>query len=265
MFPRLLVTFMALLSTAAAVTSFDAPQRKLTIRLGRSPSGSGRQAKVTCYYFPKFMVKEVDLGEVGADRLAILPIPSGPAPACTRAQGKAEMVVNPDDWSGYFKGVKNNLVFFDAPDGVNGGMGFAVYDSMTGKKIFEDSAVGDIAFLPAQGDTVTISYTRVVDSKCNLPADPAGCWQQIQKTLGLNDFSQPDCKPAYEKSAEELANGRCEAQRSKTRECFDKEIQIARNQTKDATTVMAYPVEVSLGPAPAIKPAKGKLECWPSD
>src|SRR5215469_4180529 len=73
-FPRLLVTFVALLSTAAAVTSFDAPQRKLTIRLGRSPSGSGRQAKVTCYYFPKFMVKEVDLGEVGADRLAILPI-----------------------------------------------------------------------------------------------------------------------------------------------------------------------------------------------
>ena len=75
----------------------------------------------------------------------------------------------------------------------------------------------------------------------------------------------PDCKQGYEKSASDLAKGRCQAQNSDTPQCFDKEIALARDQTKGATSVIAYPVEVTLGSQPAIKPVAGDVRCWPSD
>lgn len=48
-------------------------------------------------------------------------------------------VIRYPEWVGYFKGAKGNLVFFDADDGINGGMPFVVYDSKTGKSVFKDS------------------------------------------------------------------------------------------------------------------------------
>src|SRR5262249_20801476 len=114
------------MSTLAWAGSFDKPVSQRTVNLGGSNSTTQGHAKVTCYFFSTFMVKEVDLGEKGASRLSIVPSSKKNPPACSRLRDQAEKVVNPDDWSGYFKGVKGNLVFFDADDGVNGGMGFAV-------------------------------------------------------------------------------------------------------------------------------------------
>jgi hypothetical protein len=255
------------LGSMAWPASFDKPLSTKTIDLG--PSGVAPQArtKITCYWFARFMVKEVDLGEKGAARLAIVRGTKKEVPDCTRLRDKTEMAVNPDDWSGYFKGVKGNLVFFDADDGWNGGMGFAVYDAKTGKKIFDDVALGDLDISDAQATDsgITVRYTRIVDSGCIVPKELGACWDKITLRFALRSATAPDCKAAYEKTAQALAKGRCQAQNTDNAECLAKEIALARQQTGDANSIVAYPVEIVLGANPTIKPVTGDLQCWPSD
>jgi hypothetical protein len=43
-------------------------------------------------------------------------------------------VIDGSEWSGYFKGVRGNLVFFNAADGTNAGIPFVVNDSRTGRR-----------------------------------------------------------------------------------------------------------------------------------
>jgi len=81
------------------------------------------------------MVKQIDSGQKGADVLAIVPF-DDEAPVCTQSNVH-EIAI---EHYGGFKGAKDNLVFFNAPDGTNGGLLFRVYDARTGKKLFEDSA-----------------------------------------------------------------------------------------------------------------------------
>src|SRR5215471_18978603 len=257
------------MSSLAWAGSFDTPVSKRTVDLGGSPSSSQAHAKVNCYFFATFMVKEVDLGEKGASRLAIVPSSKkNPAP-CSRLRDQTEKVVNPDDWSGYFKGVKGNLVFFDADDGVNGGMGFAVYDAKTGKKLFDDTALGELNFPdvqnPAQARELTLRYARVADGGCVVLRDPSSCWEKIRSKLGLGDASAPDCKSGYEQSAQELAKGRCQAQNADNAQCVAKEISLARQQTAGANSVIVYPVETILGAGATVKPVPGELQCRPSD
>lgn len=262
---RLLLLILALVSLSDAA-SFDTPRTKKTVDLGPVSAGAAAHIKVNCYYYSTFMVKEVDLGEKGADRLAIVPVTPGIVPRCTRVRTRTEKVINSDEWTGYFKGVKGGLVFFDADDGVNGGLGFAVYDPRTGKKLFEDSVLGSLEFKEAPAGQISFRYTRVFETKCVLPQDPDACWAEIQKATSLQSASPPDCKQGYEKSAQEMAKGRCQAQDQDDQQCLAKEIQLARDQARDAPSVLAYPVEVDivLGPA-AVKPRPGDLQCWPSD
>jgi hypothetical protein len=77
---RLLVAVLALHSFAWA-GSFDQPVFKRTVDLGPSKSSPGARGKVTCYFFSSFMIKEVDMAEKGAARLAIVPTEAVPTPA----------------------------------------------------------------------------------------------------------------------------------------------------------------------------------------
>jgi hypothetical protein len=262
-----ILSAVLVLGSLAGASSFDAPRSKKTVDLGPSASGADTHIKVNCYFYSTFMIKEVDLGEKGADRLAVVPITSEIMPECTRAQAKTEKVINSDEWTGYFKGVKNNLVFFDADDGVNGGLGFAVYDPRTGKKIFDDSALGNLDFLDAPAGKVLLRYTRVLETMCVVPKDP-DCWSQIQKTTGLVNAPAPDCRKGYETSAQQMAKGRCQAQGADNEQCLAKEIKLARDQAGGAPSVIVYPVEVMLDRENAtrtIKPLEGEIQCWPSD
>ena len=271
MFLRMLCSALALGSLSWA-GSFDPPLSKKTVDLGPSPASAESRSKVTCYWFANFMVKEVDFGGKGATRLAIVPGNKKSLPACSRLRDQGEKVVDPDDWSGYFKGVKGDLVFFDADDGVNGGVGFAIYDAKSGKKIFDDVASGDLQFSDAQKvarkdapkQELTIRYIRVVDGGCAIPKEPEVCWDKIKTKLGLENVSAPDCKSGYENSAQKLAQGRCQAQSKDDAECFSKEISLARQQTADATSIIAYPVEIKLVNKATVKPVPGDLRCWPS-
>lgn len=263
---RLLFNILVLSSLvcAAHAASFDTPTFKKTVDLGPSRSSPGTRSKVTCYFFPHFMVKEVDMGEKGAQRLAIV-LGKSKDHICSRLRDPGEKVINSDDWSGYFKGVKGDLVFFDADDGVNGGLGFAVYDSKTLKKVFDDVALGELTFSDSGGAQTTLAYTRVADGGCIVPKEQNSCWDKIKTKFGLENASAPDCKAGYENSAQELAKGRCQAQNAANPQCLAKEIELARRQTNDANSVIAYPVEVVLSANPAVKPTAGNARCWPSD
>jgi len=120
---------------------FDKPLKKTVVDLGPSPFYMPSQHvrnKLTCYRHPTFTVKEYDEGEKGAEWLSI--VPSAQA-ACTLRHREDEKVNT--EWSGYFRGVKSGFVFFDAADGMDGGLPFAVFDVKTGRKLFPDSCLLD--------------------------------------------------------------------------------------------------------------------------
>lgn len=268
---RFLFSILALSSLALAGT-FDKPASKRVVDLGPSRSNAPGQnakdqarAKVTCYYFSGFMVKEVDMGEKGAERLAIVPVHKSELHTCSRLRDSGEREINSDDWSGYFLGVKGRLVFFSADDGWNGGLGFAIFDSRTGRKLFDDVALGNLEFSDAAGSVTSLRYTRVVDGGCIIPKEQSACWDKIKQKFAL-DSSIPDCKGGYEKSAQDLAKGRCQAHNADNPQCLEREISLARQQSNDAPSVIAYPVEVTLmGAGASIKSTGGDLRCWPSE
>jgi hypothetical protein len=264
---RLLACVLAWTSVAltAQTASFDKPQFTKTVDLGPSRSTPGARAKVTCYFFSSFMVKEVDMAEKGAARLAIAPAIKSKLRTCSRLRDEGEKEINSDEWTGYFKGVKGDLVFFDADDGVNGGMGFAVFSAKTARKIFDDVALGPVQLSTREDKVVTLTYTRLAAGDCVIPKEQAACWDKIKQKLSLDSAAAPDCKAGYEKSAQEMARGRCQAQKADNPECLAKEITLARQQANDSPSVISYPVEVVLGPEPAIKPANGNVGCWPAD
>ena len=269
MVPRVLCAILAF-GSLAWPAGFDKPLSKKTVELGPSTASPQNRAKVSCYWFAHFMVKEVDLGEKGSSRLAIVHGTKKSVPDCSRLREKGEIAVNPDDWSGYFKGVKGNLVFFDADDGWNGGMGFAIYDAKTARKLFDDVALGDLEFANPSGTATTVRYTRVADGGCVIPKEQAGCWDAIRKKFALEAASMPDCKSGYEKSAQAMAKGRCQAKNTDSPECLAKEIALARQQSNDANSIIAYPAEIILAEVvmsgkATIKPLAGDLRCWPSE
>lgn len=238
--------------TVGSASSFDAPLKKEVMDFGPSPYRLNPQSaphiKLSCFYFPTFMVKEYDEGQKGAEWLAIVPTrKGGAAPSCTRSHAPDEMVI---EWWGYFEGVKVNLVFFSAADGLDGGMPFAVFDSTSGKKIFEDVAY-DSGFVLRQLDvspfdrlrvsrgqdgSVLLKYLRVKAYDCDLhlPAERSTCWEKIGVQAGLKIRQIPVCS-GYER---------------------------IHNQYWSA---VAYPVEVLLLPRPTRRAIARPVRCWPVD
>jgi hypothetical protein len=229
----------------AAPALYDKPAKVRHLPLPSDPLNPQAKAELSCFYFRQFMVKEVDLGQKGADQLSILPIEAGhQEPACRRDNAADEKVVSPDDWSGYFDGVKGGYVFFSADDGWNDGMGFAVFTAADAKKVFEDVAKKwhAIALRPSG---VAMRYERVYGAKCSLQADKAGCWRQIEQDTGLQGAA-PDCAAAYE------------AEEKRTPTMVQAVI--------DDPTVIDYEAVASIGPGGSkIAPGTGKaIACRPS-
>jgi hypothetical protein len=227
----------------------DKPFKKRVVDFGPSPyyPGGRVRIKLTCYFYAKVMVKQYDAGQKGAEWLAFTSLEKAGAPACDDSHGPGEKLID-REWNGYFRGVKGDLVFFDAADGMNLGLPFAVYDSVTGKKIFEDSAYDSrfenrkVAASPfnqmrvtAAGDgTVSLIYLRVVEAGCELHFQKASCWPQVKKKFELKSNQAPVCSRF-------------------------------KSVLPPAEPALAYPVEVSLSPKPTIKTIAGPVRCWPQD
>lgn len=177
-------------AAVAAPNVFDKPVSTKIVPLPPDPANPQAKPKRSCFYYPGFLVKEVDLGEKGADELSIA---DGASPCTAKIVG--EKVVK--DWSGYFLGVKSRFVFFNSDDGYDGGLPFAVFDATSGKKLFEDSREGD-AFrsVAVNKGELTMRYRRVFLAPCSLFADAKGCWKKIAAATGLSE-PPPNCNKAY--------------------------------------------------------------------
>lgn len=261
--PSRLILGLFLLASLGWGQTFDKPVRKQRINLKRTPDQTTDRARVTCYFFPNFMVKEVDMGEVGAERLGILPVTPQSTGKCVRARGKEEIVIPAEQWSGYFMGVKKDYIFLSGSDLWNGATPFAIFDAATGKKLFEDSAK-EISFVTRPDQTIAMRYLRVVSDDCFILKN-AACWQRMASKYGLDAATLPDCRKGYDASAEEMAKGRCTAQRAPLAACLKKERPLALKQALDSPSVISYPVEVELGATPTAKPTGAAVGCWPAD
>lgn len=171
---------------------FDKPLKTVRVPLPKDPDNPQAKPAVACAYYPHFMVKQIDLGEVGADQLSILSFASTP-PACAKKNAADEKVVSQDDWTGYFEGVKGDYVVFDAEDGWNDGLGFAVFNPAA-KKLFDDvqKKWHGATDSPA---ALMLRYERVYGAKCSLMSG-SSCWTAIMKDTGLTGTA-PDCAAAY--------------------------------------------------------------------
>jgi hypothetical protein len=266
----LLVASILLLPLAAAAAAppsgvFDKPLRTERVVL---PKGNAEKRELTCFYFAGLRVKQLDLGEVGAAELAILPLaPSASPIACRRQAAPGEIVIPSKAWSGYFKGVRSGFVVFDAEDGSNGGLGFAVFDGRDGRKLFEDMAVGNIRAAEAAGAEIRLRYRRALLGKCSVPHDGAACWARIAAQMaGVTAAAEPDCAAGYLKAKTEMARGRCEAQHGDAG-CLDGEMKRLDEQRWNETpSVIGYDVEADIGPSGhSVRATGGALSCWPAD
>jgi len=224
---------------------FDRPVQTVKVDLGPSPfyrPNDKVRNTLTCYYYPLFVVKELDEGEEGAEWGGIVPIVPGNQPQCKQDQDKGE--IRPVDWLGYFSGVVGNYVFQDAPDGLNGSLYFRIIDAATGKNLFEDEARrnyrmkdGNLVWegerlrieRPAR-DGPVLTYTRGYFAKCSLYKDGAACWEKIRAATGLPKIPIPKCSGEYK-------------------------------DDPDDPSVVFYPVRVVLGRRPEAKPVSGPVRC----
>ena len=169
-------------------------------------------------------------------------VPSSQA-ACTRRHREDEKVYT--EWSGYFRGVKGSVAFFDAPDGTDGGLPFAAFEVSTGRKLFEDSSLLDYhqktlhiknAFrITGRADEIPqLTYFRVVGAGCDLRTEKADCWNKVRAEFGITQTDIPVC------SGYEQAEGNRES-------------------------AIVYPVYVLVTDSPQIKAVDGPVFCWPTD
>ena len=253
-------------SVPAKPSIFDPP---LQIQKRTLPTGKDRSKNIiTCRYYTHFMVKEVDEGEVGATQLSVVPISTGAGkPPCQRQNLAAEKVVNPSAWTGYFKGVKGDYVLFDADDGVNGGLGFAVVTAGDAKKRFDDSAVGNLKSAKLDGNALALRYARSYSSECSVPKEGAACWSKIAAATGETGAKQPDCAAGYLKAKNEMAKGRCQADRKSGPTCMAAALkELDRQRWNEAPTVIVYDAEAVIRPDGAsTRPLSAPTACHPSD
>ena len=228
--------------------SFDEPIQKEVVDYGlANPEESlSSHIKLSCFYYSRFMVKQYDVGEKGSEWLAISPMSQGALPKCSRIHGSQEKVI--EKWTGYFKGVKGNSVFFNAEDAFNLGYPFAVFKATTGTKIFEDSSLltpdgrDTLQAFEASDGTTIIRYTRVFPGNCSIPKEKAVCWEWFRKENRLPQSAIPICSG------------------------YDKNLGSLNEHYLDNPSVIGYPVEVNLSAGtPSVKIMPGPVTCWGAD
>jgi hypothetical protein len=240
---------------------FDKPLREIHTPLPPDPYNPQFKPMLSCFYYPNFMVKQVDLGEKGAEQLSILPywLKDNKKPPCLRANATDEMVIDRKICDCYFQGVKSDFVFFASVDDFDGGSGFAVFNSVNASSIFIDAAKSiknsteftNLALLNhpenENESVLEFRYRRVYRAPCSLRTDEKKCWSLIRHITGLTESSPPNCATAYE--AEEK-----------------KSPEDAKSLMTDPS-VITYDVEVVLnsGNVVRVTPVSKAMECYPAE
>jgi len=263
----LLLVALTLPAVALAANPFDSPLKVRHVRLSPDPQNPAARRQVSCFYYRSIVVKQVDYGEVGAERLSLLPVVSGNATACEERQEVGEYVIPSARWSGYFEGVKADYAFFNAPDGTNGGLGFMVLRLVDRKPVFEDVAQHGMRSIEIHEGALQLLYERVVQSTCSVLAEAPGCAEHISQETGIAAASLSRCAPSYQAAKEAMARGRCTSQSSKKADCLSQELGLLDAQKwNEAPSVVVYEVEVTLKrDSTMITHRSDALACRPAD
>jgi hypothetical protein len=242
---------------------FDKPLREIHTPLPGDPYNPQAKPMLSCFYYPNFMVKQIDLGEKGAEQISILPywIKDNKEPPCLRANATDEMVINSRALLGYFEGVKNDFVFLESAEGPAGGLFFGVFNAVEASKVFVDAAkwtknsaeFTSLVVLNYPKDdndndsALELHYRRMYRAPCSLRADEKNCWSLIRKITGLTEVSPPNCAAAYE--------------------AMEKEYPGDAKGWKTDPSVITYDVEVVLdsGVALRVTPVSKAMECYPAE
>jgi len=219
---------------SALAEGFDKPIRKTVLDLGSSPDQPDfpkLHIHLSCYYYPTFMVKELDDdGNKGALRISVLRVEEAKAPRCTRSLRAGERAVS--DYSGYFWGVKDKLVFVIADDGEGEGRYFVIYDAITLNRTFRDALRFNTEpdFSRASDGSSSMRYQRVFFAQCSLMKNGADCWRSVVAQTGLRNGPIPKCS-GYDDNVGD-------------------------------PSLVAFPVEVELHPKPVRKVVAGPVLCF---
>jgi hypothetical protein len=237
----IVAAFVSFAGASENAAAFDKPTKVDVVALPKDELNPDAKPKITCSRYPAFMVKEVDLGEVGAEKLALL---AADAP-CERTAERERVIA--DDTAGYLMGVSGGFVFFRAADGWNGGLPFVVYDAATGERRLDDSLDGDdfASIRSGKGD-LTLDFRRVYTASCSLYLEGGDCAKAIAADTGLAPKQLPDCAAAYK-------------------------AEIKRNpgyasEIEKLPSVIIYPIEVTYAPGDTVRrPIDGPAVCRTPD
>jgi hypothetical protein len=224
---------------------FDKPLKKVVVNYDLSGSVLKR---VSCSYYPAFMVKEYDTESKGGQWHGIVPVVNHKTPVCDKNLAPGELTIA-NDPGGYLRGVKANLVFINGMDGYDGGIDVYAYDSATGKNIFQDcihepsndpsdpAPFQYLRFNHSSDGHLAMRYFRVLPLGCDLLRGRKSCWDAAQKKIPeLQSVPMPVCE-----QYEDLAG------------------------TDTDPSVVGYPVEVVLTSNPTITRLLGPVKCWPAE
>lgn len=237
--------------------SFDKPVRKMVLDLGPSPSqrmvpASHFRLTLSCFYYPAFMVKELDdEGLKGSEWVTISHFRGGRSPACHQIHDPAEHFLAKDGW--WFMGSKRAFLFLEPADGLNGAMAFRVVELQTGRKIFQDTAlvwesgreISPFEFVGGSVGPVSFTYKRSVETSCSIPKDGLSCWKKIRAQFGLRASAIPKCTGYVEPGKKKWVIG-------------DEGVP---PDDLDSPSVIAYPVRAELLPRPTSKVTPGPVSC----
>lgn len=252
---------------ASASGPFDSPLKTSSIRLASDPQNPKAKRQVTCFYYRSIVVKQIDYGEVGAERLSLLPVLSRNGTQCHEDKEPLEYVIPADTWSGYFKGVRADYAFFDAPDGVNGGVGFMVLRLYDRKAVLQDVAQHGIKSIDYDEGVLRLRYQRTFAGACSIMTDGDSCRDALARDTGVSAGSLSICSQGYRLARETMAKGRCAAHGNRQKDCFQKELdQIDEQKWNAAPTVIVYEAESTIKDRTlTTTPRSDALACHPSD
>ena len=150
--------------------------------------------------------------------------------------------------------MKGDFVFLRAADGSDGGIQFAVYDSRTGKKVFEDAdclmctnlkkiygkespsaPFSRMRISKVPGGSIALKYMRVEQADCDLRTDTASCWDHVRMETDVKSVKAPVC------------------------------FGYAHTPVGELPSMVAHPVFVSPESPPVVKRISGPVFCWGPD
>ena len=148
--------------------------RKVPPKSNDDPNG-----QIECTYYRDLMVRESGTDTPDPNDATLVPIAAGaPRPVCDATHHNGEITLKTQGYS--FAGRKSGFLLFSATD-PNGAIPFMVFDTGSGKIIFQDGTPADRGFrtVAVENGALHLRYTRGFNASCSIMQDATGCWSRL--------------------------------------------------------------------------------------